>query len=67
LFVTGSPEAILFSNLPQESNYSLRAVLVCFGQVDLITEYNEPFVGLQGGHNQATVSLFYFAVVLKSF
>lgn len=46
LLVLRSPEAILLSDLSQESNDSLCTILVSVGKINFITENNQPFVRL---------------------
>lgn len=44
---TSSVEALMFEQLPQEGDDTLRAVLIHIRQVDFITEQYQPFAKLE--------------------
>ena len=46
LLILRPPVAVLLGNLSQECDHCLRAILICIREIDLITEYDKPLIGV---------------------
>lgn len=67
LSVGSSPEPVLFGKLSQESYDCHCSILVRVREIDLVTEYDQPFAGLLGSQNHPIDCLIVLAVVLELF
>jgi len=65
LLVLWPPESVLLSDLPEEGDNLLSAVVVSVREVYLIAEHHEPLVQLMWPKNQTFRCLLVFAVVNK--